>query len=314
MDVRAYIDSGLLEAYVLGALPEADAAGVACMAGNSPEVATELAALESSLIELSEAAAVPPPAAMQEQIWAKLQHRGPLEISRPAAVISSEPIVAGSHLQPDDAATTAGIPAVEAPLPPQGRRVDISPATAPRRNTFLRAAVWLALLGSLAINVYLKQDMQGRGQKATAQIAALTEQQQALSQQQQTMSRQLAAFRQERDMMMQPAMKMVLMRGTKNGQDMAGMVFWNAKQKEAYVSLTGMPQPPTGKQYQLWAIIAGKPVSLGVMPPPMAGQPGANKVDASVASGQAFAVSLEPMGGSASPTADQVLIVGAVEG
>ena len=72
---------------------------------------------------------------------------------------------------------------------------------------------------------------------------------------------------------------------------------------------TDLPQPPTDKQYQLWAIVNDQPVDLGVFDLDSTrtgilqleqGQP------------QAFAITLEPRGGSAQPTLDQMYVSGGV--
>ena len=70
-----------------------------------------------------------------------------------------------------------------------------------------------------------------------------------------------------------------------------------------------MPKNDKGHQYQLWAIVDKKPVSLGVF----------DKTDAdsvemkemgSVVAPQAFAVTLEPRGGSVNPTMDEMMVIG----
>jgi hypothetical protein len=55
------------------------------------------------------------------------------------------------------------------------------------------------------------------------------------------------------------------------------------------------------KQYQLWAIVSGKPVSLGVLDSSNTMQEGLP-----VSNPQAFAITLEPSGGSINPTMDQM--------
>ena len=58
-----------------------------------------------------------------------------------------------------------------------------------------------------------------------------------------------------------------------------------------------MQQTPTGKQYQLWAIVDGKPVDAGVINNCI-GLCKMKKIDHA----EAFAITLEKEGGSPTPT------------
>ncbi len=77
------------------------------------------------------------------------------------------------------------------------------------------------------------------------------------------------------------------------------LVYWNEKTQEIYINPSQLPANPSGRQYQLWGMVDGKPVSLGVFDvkgnlPQMIPMEG-------VAGITGFAVTLEPTGGSGSP-------------
>ena len=38
-------------------------------------------------------------------------------------------------------------------------------------------------------------------------------------------------------------------------------VYWNDHQQNAFLEVNQLPEAPAGKQYQLWAIVAGEPVA-----------------------------------------------------
>jgi hypothetical protein len=59
-----------------------------------------------------------------------------------------------------------------------------------------------------------------------------------------------------------------------------------------------LPTPASGKTYQAWSIINGKPVSLGVL----SQNTGTVTFAANLDKASAVAISLEPLGGSAAPT------------
>ena len=72
-----------------------------------------------------------------------------------------------------------------------------------------------------------------------------------------------------------------------------------------------MELPKTDKthEYQLWALVDGKPVSLGVF--------GENAKEAvqqmeTIEKAQAFAVTIEPIGGSVNPTMEKMVVMGGV--
>ena len=62
-------------------------------------------------------------------------------------------------------------------------------------------------------------------------------------------------------------------------------------------------------QYQLWAIIDGKPVDAGVFDTSLAGLLKMKEIGNGAA---AFAVTIEPRGGKASPTLETMQVVGNV--
>ncbi len=47
------------------------------------------------------------------------------------------------------------------------------------------------------------------------------------------------------------------------GRNSKATVYWNTVSKDVYVLQNSMPKAPSGKQYQLWAIVNGKPVDAG---------------------------------------------------
>jgi anti-sigma-K factor RskA len=69
-----------------------------------------------------------------------------------------------------------------------------------------------------------------------------------------------------------------------------------------------MPANDQAHQYQLWALVGGKPVDLGVFDVDTTSKE--MKEMKSTALADAFAVTLEPRGGSTSPTMSEMMVVG----
>lgn len=77
--------------------------------------------------------------------------------------------------------------------------------------------------------------------------------------------------------------------------------------KQLLLVSNSLPIAPAGKQYQLWAFVKGKPVNAGLLNDCMP-----YCKFSSVAHAEAYAVTLEPSGGSVDPTADQMFVFGKV--
>ena len=57
----------------------------------------------------------------------------------------------------------------------------------------------------------------------------------------------------------------VVLNGTPHAPNALAKIFWMKNTGDVYVDPTNLPQPATGKQYQLWAIVDGKPVDGGMI-------------------------------------------------
>ena len=66
-------------------------------------------------------------------------------------------------------------------------------------------------------------------------------------------------------MMSDPIMAKISMPGIKGRENNLATVFWDTKSKDVYLLANKLPQAAADKQYQLWAIVDGKPVDAGVI-------------------------------------------------
>ena len=57
----------------------------------------------------------------------------------------------------------------------------------------------------------------------------------------------------------------IQMNGIKGKEKNTATVYWDTRTKEVYLIPANMEKVPEGKQYQLWAIVDGKPVDAGIM-------------------------------------------------
>ena len=91
-------------------------------------------------------------------------------------------------------------------------------------------------------------------------------------------------------------------------------VYWNQEENSIYLDAQGLPDPPEGKVYQVWSLKLEPltPTSLGTLDNFTNNE---NKVFALSNDNisEAFGITLEPKGGSATPTMDQLYTLGVVK-
>ncbi|MGG8497544.1 anti-sigma factor [Tenacibaculum sp. TC6] len=102
------------------------------------------------------------------------------------------------------------------------------------------------------------------------------------------------------------------LQGQKVAPEAYAKVYWNKSKETLYVDVQGLPEPPKGKVYQLWSLKLDPltPTSLGTMDTFV----GSHKIFTvkNPNDSQAFGITLEPEGGSVSPTLEQLYTLGAV--
>ena len=96
--------------------------------------------------------------------------------------------------------------------------------------------------------------------------------------------------------------------GTEKHPDLALNLYWNKASNKVLAYGNSLPKLNKDKEYQLWAIIDGKPVSLGELETEI--ETIAFLEVQEVEKVQAFAVTIEPLGGSESPTMDEMQVIG----
>ena len=101
------------------------------------------------------------------------------------------------------------------------------------------------------------------------------------------------------------------------GQEIApnayAKAYYNKETKEVYIDASGLPIPPEGKVYQVWGLKLEPltPKSIGLLENFTANNTKVFKVD-KAEDAEAFGITLEPAGGSVSPTLEQLYTLGKV--
>ncbi len=166
---------------------------------------------------------------------------------------------------------------------------------------WLAAASFILLLGSLIWAYSLNNKYN--------EAKGFAEENQRLQNQLAQTNSQLEEVKSEAAALKNPDVKMASLKGTPVSPASYVTVYWDTTNKDVYLMINNLPKPASDKQYQLWALLDGKPVDLGML------QMNEEKLIPmvkmkNVQNAQAFAITLEPKGGSANPTMDQMYVVG----
>ena len=272
MNIQEYILSGAVESYVLGLASEEERATFESLYAVHPELRAARDHFELVLEKQAFDEAVQPPAELKSRIFSELD----VESDRK-----------------------------------QTGRTKIKPLTPVRSiwPRYVAAASLILLVASTALNFYFFSRYKDYITRYDALVATQT-QMAANSQQLQVKVQDYESVLQ---LIKDPAMAIVKMSGipTSPAPASATTVYWDTRSKDVYLLVNSLPVATAGKQYQLWAIVDGKPVDAGVFDI-KAGIPLVKMKN--IPQAQAFAITLENSGGSPTPTMDAMYVMGKVTG
>lgn len=162
------------------------------------------------------------------------------------------------------------------------------------------ASIVIALSASLlAYNYY------GRWKESETSLLELRAFNQQMAQDYNHVNQRLDDMETGMKIMGNPAFQRVVMKGTTNSPGAMASVYWNQSTAETYLSIQNLKGLAQEQQYQLWAIVDGKPVDMGVFDT----FDGLHKMK-DVPRAAAFAVTIEPKGGKTSPTMEMMQVLG----
>lgn len=275
-ETAAYIESGTLELYVLGQLSLEEQQEVERMSAKFPEVKQEITAIEVAMEHYAKANAIEPSDDVADKLFATIQQENRPVAAQEATIISLHPTVNISKIRTLQYA--------------------------------LVACIALLLVSTAAL--YSAHTQLGEAQN---QIAQLSGDRDKFVSNASFMEQKNAELSKIADMVANPSWSVVKLAGTAATPTSKMMVYWNKDEKSVWVdnSKMALPANDTNHQYQLWALVNGKPVDLGVFDMKTDQQHILLKMK-EIPMAQAFAVTLEKRGGSVSPTMSNMMVVGNV--
>lgn len=266
MDIQEYIESGILELYVYGALTAAESEEVSKVLKQYPEVEQEVEQIETALQQLATAAAPYNPEEMLAVIKSKLQNKD-------------------------------GV--VQLPASRSQQRT--------RLLSFISVAASVIFL--IGIFILLNRTNNLRDELRVVEIEnTKLESKLKFSEDALTETKEILAVIRD------PQVTKVPLAGQQIAPDAYVNVFWDKSSNKAYIDALGLPEPPEGMVYQVWSLTLDPltPTSMGLLENFSEDE---NKIFAleNPNQSQAFGITLEPAGGSETPTMEQLYTLGVVE-
>lgn len=296
MNIQAYIESGILEEYVLGTVTPQEKQEVECMSHIYPEIKEELLRTESALEEYALKHQTPPPPSLKESIFAQMNFDAPAE--EPDAEDATEQ----QTVSQSDAAAHAEPARTEARVIEHTfERAEAQVVTPTWAKLAVAAAVLLAIFAGWS--AMQMTDMKNAGNEAVAKVESMEADMAAMKSQAEYNQALAALFR-------SPSYKHVHLAGLPKSPGSAVSAFWNQQTNEVMIDVQSLPAAPQGKQYQLWSIVDGKPLDIGMIDNAFTGK--VLKMKNTKAGSAAFAITLEKEGGNPTPTMDEMYVMGKV--
>ena len=269
MNVEQIISSGLLESYVLGITTDEETLLVQEMCAKHPELNKEIESIETLLMSYSAHNAPSLNNDIKDEITARLSFSEDTSSQAPVIPINTQPAA---------------------------------------KTGFYKVAIAASVLLLISSGVYIFS-LQQKLSDLHSQLAELNTSKSFLANEMTVQQASIEKLATNFNIVSDPGMKAIPLSGMNSLVSKSAMVHWNPQTQELYFNASALPQSPKSKQYQLWAIVDGKPVDAGVI----------DRADGVVfqkmkliAGAKAFAVTIENMGGSASPTIDTMCLLGNV--
>jgi len=272
MNIQEYIASGIVESVVLGLASAPEVEEMMLLRKQYPELDKAIIDFEKSLEQQGLSGTVSPPQQVKTELFNKLE--------------------------PEFVKTGAGdVKSIEIE-----KRFVSSPVIPAFWKYVAAAALILFIANTIGSFVLYNKYQELNTAYSTLQNNYLDLQEQNKSDKE----RFITLYR-DMHMMQDSSMAIVKMKGVAGKESNLATVYWDTRTKDVYLFTNNLPPAESGKQYQLWAMVDGKPVDAGII----GNCDGLCRLK-NIPSAQAFAITLEKTGGSPVPTMSSLYVMGKV--
>ena len=267
MDVKAYIESGILEEYNLGTLSDQEQREVECMSKIYPEIRVALGNIEENLENFAKAYAKKPPVEARDRILSAVKNE------------KQERKIIGIQ---------------------ESSKKDIQQV----ENKSSNSMTWVIAAAIIGFAFAIWQFYES--QNKALEIATLQSENQRITSDFKSLEMQVAQLNEGMEEMYDPMLEKVVMKPVMDGINSKVSVFWNKKNGEVKLDPSDLPSIAENEQYQLWVIRDGKPVDMGILPKDVNG---ALMASQKTMKGEAFALTIEPLGGRKEPSMEKMVVM-----
>lgn len=287
MNVEEYISSGILEAYVLSDLSDQEMREVQCMSHIYPEIQEELTRIEESLEFFAMQGKMQTPDFMKERIM--------------AAIAETE--------QDGEA------PIVEEKAAKLKSLNNQESSRGGRSMLLVAASIALLLISSYTAfqwvqgtneNERLQAKIESQKGKLKSQGADLMTSSKSLKE----LRSELEDKKERLAFVSKEGTSKIALNGVPGHEGSRVTMYYDKLTAESYCEINQLEELSDDQQYQLWAIVDGKPISMSVFSIDENKQDWMKMED--IANVQTFAITIEPYGGVESPTLENMVVAGNV--
>jgi len=281
VDINEYIASGILESVTLGIASPQEAQEVACLSQIYPEIMAEFLRIQKRYEEMVVESGTAPDPAIRASILNKIaetpQDKAPESTKQEAKIVSMKPTPEITGVSP--------------------------------MWKMMAAASLILTIGLGSLWFISNREVK----RLDSSLASMEKKHLEDSQVLQAMVMEKDHLQTVQEVLTEKSMKTVMLKGTAMEPEAAVKVMWSTDMKKAVMHAEKITPPPANMQYQLWVIADGKPVSVGVFTYDEVEQM-TEPFDVNAQNITAFAITLEKMGGSPTPTMEKMVVMGSING
>lgn len=270
MNIKDYIQSGIIESYVLGLADAEERAELEQLRMQHPEVEQAIQAFEQELEASAMRNAIPVHSDVKANLFDQL------------------------GLKPEEK---------NVPIAQERKIVQLKSSDKTPFIKYLAAASVILFVISAGFNIYTYNKYKNL-EVENRQLALQRDQLYVNNNNIQT---RLDELDKNMQLITGPDMIKVALSGVAGKESSRAVVYWNKSNKDVYLMAKALPKAPPGKQYQLWALMDGKPIDAGVL-----GDCNTVCKLKNIQNAQAFAITLENEGGSPTPNLEQLYVMGKI--
>ncbi|WP_066757084.1 anti-sigma factor [Crocinitomix algicola] len=274
MDIKEYIASGIIADYVFGSVSKQEHQEVECMSKIYPEIKAEITLIQEAIENMAINAKEKPSPELKQRVM--------------KAIRATQQVKPNQNIIPLK--------------------------TTPKKGStkFYAAASILVLIALGTYTFFLRQDfnkIEFQNKLFVSKNDSLNRQLNQLQLENNYSNELISQLDNSLQFVTNVNTSRIQLSGTANYPDNQAEVYWNQSTSQTLFISKNLPELSINESYQLWVLIDGEPRDMGIIENNEAGDVSMMKTTNKA---NAFAVTIEPKGGSVVPTLEKLCLIGNV--